>query len=155
MSFSDQRIHDIAGAIGIETGDLLDLFARGQSCAYQAGDYLFHESTPRQWMGIVEEGEIEVVAGVHGSTTRLATLTRGTAFGEGVMLDDLPHSASAVALTPAKVLLIPREAFDELRAAKPEVFYGRPCGSAPQHAVARCEPAIGRGRSGGGGDVAA
>ena len=107
MSFSDQRVRDIAGAIGIETGDLLDLFSRGHSRDFQAGDCLFHEATPRQWMGIVEEGEIEIVAGVHGSTTRLATLTRGTAFGEGVMLDDLPHSASAIALTAAKVLLIP------------------------------------------------
>jgi aspartate ammonia-lyase len=123
MSFSDQRVHDIAGTIGIEPGELLDLFSRGHSREYQAGDYLFHESTPRQWMAIVEEGEIEIVAGVHGSITRLATLTRGTAFGEGVMLDDLPHSASAVALTAAKVLQIPREVFDEFRSTKPEVFY--------------------------------
>ncbi|RYD53742.1 MAG: aspartate ammonia-lyase, partial [Verrucomicrobiaceae bacterium] len=123
MSFSDKRVHDIAGAIGIEVGDLLNLFSRGHSREYQAGDYLFHESTPRQWMGIVEEGELEIIAGVHGSSTRLATLTRGAAFGEGVMLDDLPHSASAVALSPAKILLIPREAFDELRATKPDVFY--------------------------------
>jgi aspartate ammonia-lyase len=123
MSFSEPRINDIAGSIGIAPADLLDLFARGASRAYEAGDYLFHESTPRQWMGIVEEGELEIVAGVHGSTTRLATLTRGTAFGEGVMLDELPHTASAVALTGVKVLQIPREAFDELRAANPEVFY--------------------------------
>ena len=123
MSFSDQRVNDIAGTIGIEPGELLDLFSRGHSREYQAGDYLFHESTPRQWMAIVEEGEIEIVAGVHGSTTRLATLTRGTAFGEGVMLDDLPHSASAVALTAVKVMQIPREVFDELRATKPDVFY--------------------------------
>ena len=123
MSFSDQRVNDIAGTIGIEPGELLDLFSRGHSREYQAGDYLFHESTPRQWMAIVEEGEIEIVAGVHGSTTRLATLTRGTAFGEGVMLDDLPHSASAIALTAVKVMQIPREVFDELRATKPDVFY--------------------------------
>jgi aspartate ammonia-lyase len=99
MSFSEHRIHDIAGAIGIPPEDLVALFSRGHSRTYQAGDYLFHESTPRLWMGIVEEGEIEIVAGLHGSTTRLATLTRGTAFGEGVMLDDLPHAGSAVALT--------------------------------------------------------
>jgi len=123
MSFSETRIRDISGMIGMDPDELAALLSRGESRAYQAGDYLFHEATPRHWMGIVEEGEIEVVAGVHGSTTRLATLTRGTAFGEGVMLDDLPHSASAVALTNVQVLQIPREAFDELRAAKPEVFY--------------------------------
>ncbi|WP_075090808.1 aspartate ammonia-lyase [Haloferula sp. BvORR071] len=123
MSFSETRISDIAGTIGIEPAELAALFAQGGSHEYKAGDYLFHESTPRQWMGIVEEGEIEIVAGVHGATTRLATLTRGVAFGEGVMLDDLPHTASAIALSPVKVLQISRAVFEDLRASKPEIFY--------------------------------
>ncbi len=123
MSFSEERIRDIAGTIGIEPAELAALFDKGGSHVYKSGDYLFHESTPRQWMGIVEEGEIEIVAGVHGSATRLATLTRGTAFGEGVMLDDLPHSASAVALSEVKVLQLRREVFDELRKEKPEIFF--------------------------------
>ena len=50
---------------------------------------------------------------------RLATLTVGTGFSEGVMLEDLPHSASAVALTPSRVWQIPREVPDEVRVAKP------------------------------------
>ncbi|QJE95702.1 aspartate ammonia-lyase [Luteolibacter luteus] len=123
MNFSENRVRDIAGTIGISPDELEALLTQGGSHEYQSGDYLFHESTPRQWMGIVEEGEIEIVAGVHGSTTRLATLTRGAAFGEGVMLDDLPHSSSAVALSKVKVLRIPREVFDELRSSKPETFY--------------------------------
>jgi len=123
MSLPVHRLRDIATSIGIAIDDLVSLLSLGQSRSYQAGDFLFHEATPRLWMGIVEEGEIEIVAGVHGSTTRLAILTRGTAFGEGVLLDDLPHSASAVALGAATVLQIPREAFDDLRAANPEVFY--------------------------------
>ena len=51
---------------------------------------------------------MEINQGDRGHTTRLATLTRGAAFGEGVLLDDLPHSASGVALTDVKVRLIPR-----------------------------------------------
>jgi aspartate ammonia-lyase len=123
MSFSEERVRDIAGTIGIEPSELAALLAQGGSHVYKSGDYLFHESTPRQWMGIVEEGEVEIAAGVHGAVTRLATLTRGTAFGEGVMLDDLPHSASAIALSEVKVLQVRREVFDELRKTKPEIFY--------------------------------
>ena len=74
-------------------------------------------------MGIVEEGEIEIVRGLHGSSVRLATLTPGTGFGEGVMLEDLPHSGFAVALTPSRVWQIPRAVSDEVRVAKPELFY--------------------------------
>ncbi|MFC7336258.1 aspartate ammonia-lyase [Haloferula chungangensis] len=123
MNLSESRVNDIAGSIGIEPGTLRDLLADAESRQYKAGEYLFHEATPRLWMGVVEEGEVEIVAGVHGSTKRLATLTRGTAFGEGVMLDDLPHSASAVALTDVAILQISRERFDELRATNPEAFY--------------------------------
>jgi aspartate ammonia-lyase len=74
-------------------------------------------------MGIVEEGEIEIVRGLHGSSARLATATPGTGFSEGVMLDDLPHSGSAIALTAARVWQIPRAVFEEVRDAKPELFY--------------------------------
>src|SRR5215469_10726908 len=109
--------------MGVSGTDLAAIISRGASHSYKAGDYLFHESTPRLWMGIVEEGEIEIVRGLHGRSVRLATLRPGTGFSEGVMLEDLPHSSSAIALAPARVWQIPREVFDEVRAAKPELFY--------------------------------
>ena len=39
------------------------------------------------------------------------------------MLDDLPHSGSAVALTTARVWQIPKAVIDEIRISKPELFY--------------------------------
>ncbi len=123
MIFSDERITRLAETMAIEAGELAVIMGDGASHFYPAGSCLFHESSPRLWMGIVEEGEIEIVRGGHGSTTRLATLTRGSAFSEGVLLGDLPHSASAVALTDARVWLIPRAVFERIRAEQPEVFY--------------------------------
>jgi aspartate ammonia-lyase len=123
MVFSEKQLVSLAKTMSIETSELATILRHGSSQIYQAGDYLFHESAPRLWMGIVEQGEIAIIRGNHGSSTRLATLTSGTAFSEGVMLDDLPHSASAVALTDVRVWLIPREVFDELRQTQPEIFY--------------------------------
>ena len=123
MIFSEHQIASLAKTMSIQAEELAEILRRGASHTYQAGEYLFHESAPRLWMGIVEDGEVEIVRGNHGSTTRLATLTDGTAFSEGVLLDDLPHSASAVALTDVKVWLIGREVFDDLRANKPDIFY--------------------------------
>ena len=123
MNIPPERIATLAQTMGVPATDLAGIIDRGSSHAYKAGDYLYHESTPRLWMGIVEEGEIEIVRGLHGSSVRLATVTPGTGFAEGVMLEDLPHSGSAVALTPARVWQIPRTVFDEVRAAKPELFY--------------------------------
>ena len=123
MNVTPERIATLAQTMGVSATDLAAIIAHGTSHAYKAGDYLFHESTPRLWMGIVEEGEIEIVRGLHGSSVRLATLTPGTGFSEGVMLDDLPHSGSAIALSAVRVWQIPRAVFEEVRAAKPELFY--------------------------------
>ena len=123
MILPEERIAKLAETMAIATDELAAIIGQGVSHAYPAGAYLFHESTPRLWMGIIEEGEIEIVRGHHGSTTRVATLTRGTGFSEGVLLDDLPHWASAVALTDVRVRIIPRAVFENLRADKPEIFY--------------------------------
>src|SRR5258707_9630674 len=123
MNITPERIAILAQTMGVSTSDLAAIIAHGTSHAYKAGDYLSHESTPRLWRGIVEEGEIEIVRGLHGSSVRLAALAPGTAFSEGVMLDDLPHSGSAIALSAVRVWQIPRAVFEEVRAAKPELFY--------------------------------
>jgi aspartate ammonia-lyase len=123
MNIAPERIATLAQSMGVSATDLAAIVARGASHAYKAGDYLYYESTPRLWMGIVEEGEIEIVRGLHGSSARLATVTPGTGFSEGVMLDDLPHSGSAIALTAARIWQIPRAVFEEVRAANPELFY--------------------------------
>ncbi len=123
LIFSKERIARLAETMSIAADELASIIRRGSSHDYPAGAWLFHESMPRLWMGIVEEGEVEIVRGNHGSTTRLAILTRGSAFSEGILLDDLPHSASGVALTDVRVWLIPRPVFEELRAERPEVFY--------------------------------
>src|SRR5688500_13878790 len=120
---SPKRSARLAETMAIAKDEVADIIRHGASHTYPAGAYLFHESMPRLWMGIVEEGEVEIVRGNHGHTTRLATLTRGSAFSEGVLLDDLPHAASGVALTEVRVWLIPRAVFERLRLENPEVFY--------------------------------
>jgi aspartate ammonia-lyase len=123
LIFSSSRIARLAETMAIAKDEFADIMRHGASHAYPAGAYLFHESMPRLWMGLVEEGEVEIIRGNHGHTTRLATLTRGSAFSEGILLDDLPHSASGVALTGVRVWLIPRAVFETLRVEKPDVFY--------------------------------
>jgi aspartate ammonia-lyase len=122
-AFSPERTARLAATMSVAADELAAIIGQGASHSYPAGAWLFHESSPRLWMGIVEEGELEIVQGNHGTTTRLATLRRGSAFSEGVLLDDLPHSASAVAMTDVRVWLIPRAVFETLRAERPEIFY--------------------------------
>jgi aspartate ammonia-lyase len=108
---------------GVSTEDLAAVVQQGNAVAYAAGDFLYHESTPRLWLGIVLEGEVEIERGAQARSTTLATLVPGAAFSEGVMLDDSPHTASARTRQGARVWQIPRAALEAVRTEKPEVFY--------------------------------
>jgi aspartate ammonia-lyase len=112
-----------ARTMGVDVAELLAVAQRGQQVSYEGGACLFHESTPREWFGIVLDGDVEIVRGLHGTRTHLATLTGGALVSEGIVLDDCAHSASAYARGSAKVLQIPRAVLNEARAAKPDVYY--------------------------------
>ena len=56
MKLDTETVTAAAQRIGIAPDDLAAIVRRGQSVTYAAGDYLFHESTPRQWLGVVTEG---------------------------------------------------------------------------------------------------
>jgi aspartate ammonia-lyase len=123
MSLNLETIAAAARHIGIVTEDLAAVVQLGNAEAYAAGDYLFHESTPREWLGIVLDGEVEIVRGAQARAVKLATLVPGAVFSEGVMLDDSPHAASAVTRQGARVWKISRDALEQVRASKPEIFY--------------------------------
>ena len=123
MKFDADTLNAAAQRMGVTSDDLNELVKRGKSVTYSPGDYLFHESTPRQWLGVVTEGEIELTRGQHGRAVKLGVAQPGAMLGEGVMLDDTPHGASGVARKGAKVWQIPRSEVEALRKEKPDVFY--------------------------------
>jgi aspartate ammonia-lyase len=112
-----------ARAMGIAVADLAAILQRGQSVTYKAGDFLFHESSPREWIGIVVEGNVEVVRGLHGRQTHLATLSQGALVAEGILLDDSCHSVSAFSRSAAVVHQVSKIVLEEIKFAKPEIYY--------------------------------
>src|SRR5215813_12074188 len=97
-------------AMDLADADLRAIFGQGEQKTYEAGAWLFHESTPRDWAGIVQDGEIEIMRGLHGSTTMLARLGPGAMIAEGALLDNTPHTtcwASANCPTPPTMVCKP------------------------------------------------
>src|SRR5690348_7784089 len=92
-----QKLQAPARAMGVPASELAAIIEQGKEVKFEAGACLFHESTPREWLGIVTEGEVEIVRGLHGRQTHLATLTDGALISEAILLDDCAHSASAFA----------------------------------------------------------
>jgi aspartate ammonia-lyase len=123
VKLDSHAIDDAAQQIGIQPEELASVLRRGTAVAYQAADYLFHESLPRQWVGLLIEGEVDLVRGQHGHSVLLGVAQPGALLGEGAMLGDTPHSTSAVTRQGAKVWQISRTELDQVRAENPEVFY--------------------------------
>src|ERR1041385_3809879 len=123
MRLDSTTIAEAAQRIGIKSEDLAAFVNRGTLVPYAAGDYLFHESTPRAWLGFVLEGEIEIVRGQHGQSTLVSVATQGAILSEGVLLDETPHGTSAVTRQGAKVWQIAHAQLEEVREESPEIFY--------------------------------
>src|SRR6185503_14994563 len=123
MKLDSNTIAEAAQRIGIKAEELAAVLQRGTAVTYKAGDYLFHESTPRQWLGLVIQGEIDLVRGQHGQSVLIGVAKPGAIISEGVMLDDTPHATSARTHQGATVWQISRAELDKARTENPEVFY--------------------------------
>jgi aspartate ammonia-lyase len=123
MRSADDVAATMADRLGIAPADLALLAAHAEPRRYEPGSWLFHESAPRQWLGLVDEGEIEIVRGLHGDERVVAVLGAGSLVSEGALLDTGPHAASARTRTGATVWTIARVHFEQVRAEHPEAFY--------------------------------
>ncbi len=123
MKKIDEILQTASHRMGIEPAELKTFFDQGEQRTYKAGEWLFHESTPRRWGGIILDGEVEIVRGVHGSTKHYATLGPGEMISEDAFLDDVPHTSGALTRQGATVWQISTDRIDAFRAEKPELFY--------------------------------
>ncbi len=123
MIIESSIIRQAAKASGIGEEDLAVFLAEGRQRIYQPNEWLFQESTPRQWAGIILEGKVELVRGLHGASRHIATMVAGALISEGAFLEGDSHSNGAFTRGGATVWQISREKIDTFRAAKPDLFY--------------------------------
>jgi CRP-like cAMP-binding protein len=86
-----------------------------------AGEYVFREGELGTEMFILQEGQVEILKTVGGIDEQLAVLEKGDFFGEMSLLEDLPRTASARAVTDCKVIRINGSTFDQMLRSKPEI----------------------------------
>jgi CRP-like cAMP-binding protein len=86
-----------------------------------AGDAVFREGELGTEMFIIQTGKIEILRRVGGEDRPVAVLERGDFFGEMALLEDLPRSATARALTAARLLRINGATFDQMLKDNPEI----------------------------------
>lgn len=89
---------------------------------YKKGDLIFAEKTTRKNLYIIHSGVLELFKKtVFGEERRITYFREGDVLGEGVFMEDSPHSASARAVEDSEVFLISKVDFDEMSIEHPAV----------------------------------
>jgi len=107
------------GLSGREVGYLLQSF---HARTYSEGEVLFMEDDIGRALFVVESGRLELTKlDRNGKPQRLVVLEPGAFFGEMALLEQMPRSASAVALEKSRVLLLYRSKLDSILHYHPRI----------------------------------
>jgi CRP-like cAMP-binding protein len=83
---------------------------------------VFEEGDPGDCVYFIIQGSLEVnMEAGWGENVALATLSNGALFGEMSIIDDLPRSASIVALTKSTVLSLKKADFERILEEYPSI----------------------------------
>ena len=123
MKLDKKIIRQVSKGTGISEDDLSTFFAEGEQKSYQANEWLFQESTPRQWAGIVLDGDVELVRGLHGSSRHVGSMVPGALISEGAFFDNDSHSNSGYTRNGTTIWQISVEKIQAFRDTRPDLFY--------------------------------
>lgn len=88
----------------------------------RAGTVLFHEGDHDAFVGIVVDGTLEIRKADRAEHEHVvARLGPGKMVGEMSLIDGAPRSATAVATTDVRILVLTREGFDRMGEQRPDL----------------------------------
>ena len=90
---------------------------------FPKGEIVFCQGTPRDNFLIIIKGELEISKKQPAAKRRLTVLREGDFVGEGLFLDDFPHSTNAETLTDVEAFLLTRDRLQVLKKDRPAVFH--------------------------------
>lgn len=106
---------------GLTHEELTELAGVSKVCSHSSGEVIFEPDSEDSCLCVILSGEVELhlpsggVDGVH-----IMQIGEHDAFGESSFFAGGPHAACATAVTDVRLLVIPRDGFDELlQASRP------------------------------------
>src|SRR5690625_1951170 len=114
------REHQLTRSLSAEELEVLASHAELKS--YSSGQSLFDEGQPRRRVGILSSGGIEIRKEWEGKPKVLYNIWAGDSYGEGVLIDDFPHSTTAISIEETEALELTRTALTEISREHPEIY---------------------------------
>jgi CRP/FNR family cyclic AMP-dependent transcriptional regulator len=126
LGLSPQQRADLleqsAWSLSFNRSDLMILVEFMKACSGGPGTVLCKEGDTESFMGIVIEGSATVLkSSLDGSSKAVGRLGKDKSFGEMAVLNREPRSATVVADTDVRLLVLPRAEFDRLLDSQPKV----------------------------------
>ncbi len=88
---------------------------------FEPGEVLFKEGEPGDVMFIIIQGEVEIRKRTSAKTSRtLITFHEGDIFGEMALIEKKPRSATAIAVTPCRTLVMNEALLDNMIENNPD-----------------------------------
>jgi len=107
---------------GLSQAELLQLAQRTSRKLFSAGELLFSEGEPCNWLTIISRGRVRIFkTSVNGREQVLAVEQPGGSVAELPVFDGGPYPASAVAIEDTEVVFISRRDFQAYCLEHPEV----------------------------------
>ena len=107
---------------GMGEADLEALLGTAERRLYEAGDLIVEEDTPSDCLFILADGAVRVTKGTGEDAVELCVLEdSGEFFGEMLLIDILPRSASVVANSQTRILAFPKRVLTTLFTKVPRV----------------------------------
>jgi small-conductance mechanosensitive channel/CRP-like cAMP-binding protein len=100
------------------------LARRLRNAPFAKGEAMCRQGDAAHWLYILVRGDAEVRLAVDGTSKTVATLHRGSFFGEMGLMTGAPRSATVVAITDAFCYRLDKEAFMDILHKRPEIADG-------------------------------
>jgi CRP/FNR family transcriptional regulator, cyclic AMP receptor protein len=121
-SIGSAQARAVIGAIGrsrlfrgVADTDLEAIAGMLRQRRFRAGETIFHEGDPGDAMHVIAAGRAKIsIESPDGEEAILVTLGPGEVFGELVLLDGAPRSATAVAVEPTVTYVLTKPSFGPL-----------------------------------------
>ena len=107
----------------LKAGDLAYLGSLFELGRFSKGETFFYEGTPRDRFFVITKGDLEISKMRPAGKQRLIVLSEGDFVGEGLFLDDSPHSTNAEALTDIELLVLTKEKLRLIDEQKHDLFH--------------------------------
>lgn len=88
---------------------------------YPKDTMIFSEAQSGSDMFIIQSGEVTISKVVNGNEVTLAVLQKGDMFGEMALLENKPRSASAIAHSDCRLMVVNRANFNQMVCSQPQL----------------------------------